>query len=40
MVAYESVFGTLYAIGDPGVDGDDVLGLYEELGGAEAAEAP
>ena len=37
MVAYESVFGTLYAIGDPGVDGDDVFGLYEELGGADAA---
>lgn len=28
---YEAVFGTLYAIGDPGVDGDDVLGLYEDL---------
>ncbi|WP_407353273.1 hypothetical protein [Luteimonas sp. R10] len=30
-VAYEAVFGTLYAIGDPGVDNDDVLGLYEGL---------
>lgn len=29
--AYEAVFQTLYAIGDPGVDGDDVFGLYEEL---------
>ena len=28
---YEAVFGTLYAIGDPGVDGDDVFGLYEDL---------
>ena len=36
-VAYESVFGTLYSIGDPGVDGDDVLGLYEDLGGAPSA---
>lgn len=27
--AYEAVFGTLYAIGDPGVDGNDVFGLYE-----------
>lgn len=30
-VAYEAVFGTLYALGDPGVDNDDVLGLYESL---------
>ncbi|MFC5571561.1 hypothetical protein ACFPN1_15990 [Lysobacter yangpyeongensis] len=29
--AYEAVFGTLYAIGDPGVDGNDVFGLYEIL---------
>lgn len=28
---YEAVFGTLYAIGDPGVDDDDVFGLYEIL---------
>lgn len=28
---YEAVFGTLYAIGDPGVDGDDVFGLHESL---------
>jgi hypothetical protein len=28
---YESVFGTLYAICDPGEDNDDVFGLYEEL---------
>ncbi|WP_408952173.1 hypothetical protein [Lysobacter sp. Hz 25] len=28
---YEAVFGTLYAIGDPGVDDNDVLGLYEDL---------
>ena len=29
--AYEAVFGTLYALGDPGVDNDDVFGLYESL---------
>lgn len=29
--AYEAVFGTLYALGDPGVDNDDVFGLYENL---------
>jgi hypothetical protein len=30
--AYESVFGTLYSLGDPGSDeGDDVSTLYEEL---------
>ena len=28
---YEAVFGTLYAIGDPGVDNNDVFGLYESL---------
>jgi hypothetical protein len=28
---YEAVFRTLYAIGDPGVDNDDVFGLYEGL---------
>jgi hypothetical protein len=28
---YEAVFGTLYAIGDPGVDDNDVFGLYESL---------
>lgn len=28
---YEAVFGTLYAIGDPGVDNNDVFGLYEIL---------
>jgi len=28
---YEAVFGTLYAIGDPGVDDNDVFGLYEIL---------
>ena len=26
---YEAVFSTLYAIGDPGVDDNDVFGLYE-----------
>ena len=30
-IAYESVFGTLYAIGDPGVENDDVFGLYEDM---------
>jgi hypothetical protein len=29
--AYEAVFGTLYAIGDPGVDDNDVFGLYEDM---------
>ncbi|WP_149194802.1 hypothetical protein [Luteimonas suaedae] len=28
---YEAVFGTLYAIGDPGADNNDVFGLYEIL---------
>ncbi|HJR75013.1 MAG TPA: hypothetical protein VJ806_15410 [Luteimonas sp.] len=35
--AYEAVFGTLYALGDPGVDGDDVFGLYEILGTSPSA---
>ena len=34
---YEAVFGTLYAIGDPGVDGDDVFGLYELMGTSPSA---
>ena len=29
--AYEAVFGTLYSLGDPGADGDDVFMLFEEL---------
>jgi hypothetical protein len=29
--AYEAVFGTLYSLGDPGVEDDDVGTLYEEL---------
>jgi hypothetical protein len=29
--AYEAVFGTLYALDDPGVDGNDVFGLHEIL---------
>ena len=29
--AYEAVFATLYAFGDPGVEDDDVGSLYEEL---------
>ncbi|ALN61226.1 hypothetical protein GLA29479_340 [Lysobacter antibioticus] len=33
--AYEAVFGTLYALGDPGVDGDDVFNLHEDLLGAD-----
>ena len=33
--AYEAVFGTLYAINDPGVDDNDVFMLHEELGLAE-----
>lgn len=35
---YEAVFGTLYAIGDPGVDSNDVFGLYEILGTSPSAE--
>ena len=34
---YEAVFGTLYAIGDPGVDNDDVFGLYELMGTSPSA---
>ena len=33
--AYEAVFGVLYALSDPGVDGDDVLMLHESLLGAD-----
>ena len=29
--AYAAVFATLYAIGDPGVDDDNVFMLFEEL---------
>jgi hypothetical protein len=29
--AYEAVFGTLYALSEPGVHDNDVFGLYEEL---------
>ena len=36
--AYEAVFGTLYALGDPGADGDDVLGLYELMASAPSAD--
>src|SRR5262247_1178443 len=28
---YEAVFGTLYAIADPGEDNNDVFDLYQEL---------
>jgi hypothetical protein len=35
--AYEAVFGTLYAMDDPGVDGNDVFGLHESLLSAPAA---
>lgn len=38
LTAYEAVFGTLYALGDPGVDGDDVLGLYEDMATAPNAD--
>jgi hypothetical protein len=31
MVAYEAVFGTLYALDDPGLDEGDASSLYEEL---------
>lgn len=30
-MAYEAVFGTLYAFSDPGLEEDDVGTLYEEL---------
>ena len=33
--AYEAVFGTLYALNDPGVDDNGVFMLHEELGLAE-----
>ena len=29
--AYEAVFGTLYALGDSGLDDDDLGALYQEL---------
>jgi hypothetical protein len=29
--AYRAVFGTLYSIGDPGIDDDDVFMLHESL---------
>src|SRR5580704_16181379 len=29
--AYRAVFATLYALGDPGVDGNEVFMLHEEL---------
>jgi hypothetical protein len=34
---YEAVFGTLYAIGDPGVDNNEVFGLYEIMGTSPSA---
>jgi hypothetical protein len=34
-VAYEAVFGTLYAINDPGVEDNDVFMLHEDLLGAD-----
>src|SRR5262245_28817605 len=39
LVAYEAVFGTLYALSDPGLNADDDAGtLYEELLMAEPSE--
>jgi hypothetical protein len=36
LTAYEAVFGTLYALSEPGLDGnEDSSTLYEELGTAE-----
>jgi hypothetical protein len=32
---YEAVFSLLYALGDPGIDGDDVSMLHESLLGAD-----
>ncbi|KQY54976.1 hypothetical protein ASD14_02105 [Lysobacter sp. Root494] len=31
LTAYEAVFGTLYALGDPGVDDNDVFGLHDDM---------
>lgn len=38
LTAYEAVFGTLYALGDPGVDDNDVFGLYEEMATSPSAD--
>lgn len=38
LTAYEAVFGTLYALGDPGVDDNNVFGLYEDLASAPGAD--
>lgn len=38
LTAYEAVFGTLYALGDPGVDDNNVFGLYEEMGTSPSAD--
>jgi len=33
--AYEGVFGTLYALGDPGIDNNEIEMLHESLLGAD-----
>lgn len=38
LTAYEAVFGTLYALGDPGVEDGDVSGLYEIIGTSPGAD--
>ena len=38
LTAYEAVFGTLYALDDPGVDGNDVFGLHEDMATAPSAD--
>ncbi|QNP39720.1 hypothetical protein [Lysobacter solisilvae (ex Woo and Kim 2020)] len=38
LTAYEAVFGTLYALGDPGVDDDNVFGLYEDMATSPSAD--
>jgi hypothetical protein len=38
MTAYEAVFGTLYALCDPGVDDNDVFGLYEDMATSPSAD--
>lgn len=38
LTAYEAVFGTLYALGDPGVEDDDVFGLHEDMATSPAAD--
>lgn len=38
LMVYEAVFCTRYALGDPGVDDGDVVGLHEIIGTAPGAD--